>query len=67
MTVATGGEPVARFSAHCNDRFPVRVVLARSPPLQPDSASGLSDGGGAACLERAAFPAYRGVLSVASG
>lgn len=45
VTVATGGETVARLSAHCNDRFPVCVVSARPPPLQPDSVSGLSDGG----------------------
>lgn len=33
-TVATGGEPVDRLPAHCNDRCPVRVVSAGPQPVQ---------------------------------
>ena len=34
VTVATGGDPAGHPHAHCNDRFPVRVVSAWPQPVQ---------------------------------
>ncbi len=38
VTVATGGEPAGHPHAHCNDRFPVRVVSVGPQPVQPHAA-----------------------------